>query len=363
MDGVKMVSRGNPFTEELIANANYIVQRGKGILAADESTGTIGTRFKGIDVENTFENRQAYRDLLLSTPNIGEYISGVILFEEACEYKNAEGRLLIDIAREKGVLLGIKLDKGVVPIPGTDGETATQGLDGLADRCKHFYNLGFRFTKWRAVLKIGEGCPSVQAAAENAFTLARYAAICQANGLVPIVEPEVLADGTHSLDECAVKSQRVFAEVVRELHAQGILFEGMLLKPNMITSGMGAEAKSSPADSAWRTIQVLGRTLPAAVPGVVFLSGGQSEEEASVHLNAMNALPNVKRPWALTFSFGRALQHSALKAWRGKPENLQAGRDAFLARAVANSQASKGEYQGSEGSAASESLYVANYTY
>lgn len=358
-----MVSRGNPFTEELIANANYIVQKGKGILAADESTGTIGVRFKGIDVENTFENRQAYRDLLLSTPNLGDFISGVILFEEAVDYKDAEGNSLIEKARANGVLLGIKLDKGTVVIPGTDGETATQGLDGLADRCKHFYNLGFRFTKWRSVLKISADTPSPQAAAENAFTLARYAAICQANGLVPIVEPEVLADGTHSIEDCAVKSQRVFAEVVRELHNQGILFEGMLLKPNMITAGIKAEVKSSPAEAAWRTIQVLSRTLPAAVPGVVFLSGGQSEEEASVHLNAINAIPNVKRPWNLTFSFGRALQHSALKAWSGKPENVQAGRDAFLERALANSQASKGEYAGSQGSAASESLYVANYTY
>lgn len=358
-----MVSRGNPFTEELISTANFIVQRGKGILAADESTGTIGARFKGINVENTFENRQAYRDLLLSTPNIGDFISGVILFEEACEYKDHEGRLLIEVAQERGVLLGIKLDKGTVVIPGTEGETATQGLDGLADRCKRFYHLGFRFAKWRAVLNISPTTPSPQAIFENAHTLARYAAICQANGLMPIVEPEVLADGTHSIDDCAIKSQHVFAEVARELLAQGVLLEGMLLKPNMITAGIRAETKNSHAEVAWRTLQVLGRTLPAAVPGVVFLSGGQSEEEASVHLNAINAIQNVKRPWALSFSFGRALQHSALKAWQGKPENVQAGRKAFVKRAVANSQATKGEFTGTEGTAASESLYVANYTY
>jgi len=214
------------------------------------------------------------------------------------------------------------------------------------------------------VLKIGENQPSERAIVENAHTLARYAAICQANGLVPIVEPEVLADGTHSIDECAEKSQRVFAAVVDALHVQGILFEGMLFKPNMITSGISAAEKASAGDVAWRTIQVLSRTLPAAVPGVMFLSGGQSEEEASVELNAINAIPNAKRPWTLSFSFGRALQASCLKAWQGKTENEHAAQHTLLDRAQANSKASLGHYEGGAGGeGASQSLYVTNYVY
>lgn len=359
-----MVSRGNPFTQELIQNARRIATRGKGILAADESTGTIANRFKSIDLENTYENREAYRVLLVTAPGIEQYISGVILFEETLDNKLPDGTLLPEHLTRLGILPGIKVDKGLVTIPGTDGETSTQGLDGLAERCKTYYSKGCRFAKWRATYKITKDCPSEVAILENAHGLARYAAICQSNGLVPIVEPEVLADGTHSIDECAEKSQRVYAAVVKALHDHGVLLEGALLKPNMITSGMSASERAGPGDVAWRTVQVLTRTIPAAIPGIMFLSGGQSEEEASVNLNAMNALPNVVRPWSLSFSYGRALQHSAIRLWAGKHENVTRAQEMLLSRAQANSQANLGEYQGgSGGAAAAESLYVSNYTY
>mmetsp|Transcript_26488 Transcript_26488/g.26136 ORF Transcript_26488/g.26136 Transcript_26488/m.26136 type:complete len:360 (-) Transcript_26488:38-1117(-) len=359
-----MAHRTNPFTQELIETARRIATPGKGILAADESTGTIGQRFSKINVENNYENRQAYRSLLFTTPGIGQYISGVIQYEETLDNKLEDGTSLQVVLQREGIVPGIKVDKGTVILPGTDGETATQGLDGLAERCKTYYEKGCRFSKWRAVLKIGPNTPSERAIEENAHTLARYAAISQANGLVPIVEPEVLADGTHTIEECAEKSQRVFAAVMNALHIHGILFEGMLFKPNMITPGISAAEKVSAGDVAWRTVQVLSRTLPAAVPGVMFLSGGQSEEEASLELNAINALPNVKRPWTLSFSFGRALQASCLKAWQGKHENVEAGQAAFISRAQANSQATLGTYQGGAGGeGASQSLYVSNYVY
>lgn len=333
-------------------------------MAADESTGTIGQRFSKINVENNYENRQAYRTLLFTTPGLNQFISGVIQYEETLENKLEDGTSLQVVLQREGIIPGMKVDKGTVIIPGTDNETATQGLDGLAERCKTYYEKGCRFAKWRAVLKIGNGLPSERAITENAWTLARYASICQANGLVPIVEPEVLADGTHSLEECAEKSQRVFAAVIWALHQQGVLFEGMLLKPNMITSGISAPEKAGHGDVAWRTIQVLNRTLPSAVPGVVFLSGGQSEEEASLDLNAINAIPGVKRPWGLSFSFGRALQASCLKAWQGKPENVQAAQQTLLMRAEANSKAALGQYEGGAGGeGASQSLYVSNYVY
>lgn len=359
-----MVSRGNPYTQELIENARRIAARGKGILAADESTGTIGSRFNAINLENNYENRQAYRTLLLTTPGIGQYLSGVILYEETLENKAPDGTPLLEFLNREGVLPGIKVDMGLVQIPGTDGETATQGLDGLAARCKKYYEAGCRFAKWRAAYKITDTCPSQIAITENAHTLARYAVICQANGLVPIVEPEVLADGDHSIDVCAQKSQAVYAAVVKALHDQGVLLEGSLLKPNMITSGSSAAQKAGPGDVAWRTIQVLGRTIPAAIPGIMFLSGGQSEEEASLNLNALNAIPNVQRPWSLSFSYGRALQASTIRTWQGKPENVEAARAVLMARAEANSKAQLGVYEGGAGGAgAQESLFVSNYVY
>jgi len=359
-----MVTRNNPYVDELIRNARAIAQRGKGILAADESTGTIGQRFSKIEVENNYANRQAYRTLLFTTPGFGQFISGVIMYEETLENKAPDGTPLLEYLRRENVLAGIKVDKGLSLIPGTQNEMSVQGLDGLAERCKKYYDMGCRFAKWRATYKIGPGLPSKIAIQENAWGLARYAAICQANGLVPIVEPEVLADGPHSIGECAEKSQEVYAAVVTALHDNGILFEGMLLKPNMITSGSEAAEKAGPQEIAWRTFQTLSRTIPASVPGIMFLSGGQSEEEASVNLNALNLIPDVVRPWSLSFSYGRALQSTVLKVWGGKEANFQAGQQALMTRAEANSKAQLGQYVPPEGaSAASESLFVKNYVY
>jgi len=354
----------NPFIPELIETAKRMCTPGKGILAADESTGTIGKRFETIGLENTYENRQAYRQLLFMTPGIGQYLCGVIQFEETLDNKAPDGTLLLEYLNREGVVPGIKVDKGLEVIPGTDGETATMGLDGLAARCKTYYEKGCRFAKWRAALKIGPNLPSERAIAENAHSLARYAVICQANGLVPIVEPELLCDGSHNILECAEKSQRVFAAVVKELHDQGILWEGCYLKPNMVTPGMQCSEKATAGDVGWKTVQVLSRTIPAALPGIFFLSGGQSEEEASLELNAINAVEGVKRPWYLSFSFGRALQASCLKTWNGKPENVEAAREVLLQRCQANSKATLGQYEGGAGgSTATESLYVSNYTY
>jgi len=354
------------FRAELKENAERISRRGLGILAADESTGTIGKRFDAIKLENNEENRRAYRELLFTTPDFEKYISGVILFEETTKQSAKDGTKFMDLLKSKGVIPGIKLDKGTAIIPGTNEETATLGLDDLAKRAKEFYDIGCRFAKWRAVLKItADGCPSELAIQENAWGLARYAAICQANGLVPIVEPEVLNDGDHDIDTCLRASQRVYAGVVKALHDNKVYFEGMLLKPNMITPGAGNANRSSitPQEIAHKTIVALSRTLPPAVPGVMFLSGGQSEEEATMNLNAMNALNSKSAPWSLSFSYGRALQHSCIKAWNGKPENVQKAQEVLSGRAKGNSEAQLGKYQGGSGEGSKESLYVGNYTY
>jgi fructose-bisphosphate aldolase class I len=354
----------NRYRDELIQNANAIATRGKGILAADESTGTIGKRFENIKLENNETNRRAYRELLFTAPNWGQYCSGVILYEETLYQKAEDGTPFVDILKKEGVIPGIKVDKGLVELYGTNKETATTGLDGLAQRCAEYYKAGARFAKWRAVLKIdpASGCPSELAIQENAHGLARYGVICQENGLVPIIEPEVLMDGSHSLEDCMKATERVLAGVIKALHDNHIIWEGMLLKPNMITPGHdSAEYKTTtPEQIAKATVTVLQRTLPAAVPGVTFLSGGQSEEEASRNLNAMNAL-DTKKPWSLSFSFGRALQASCLEAWKGDKANLKAGQNAFLVRAKANSEAQWGKYAGS--SSQSQDLYQKDYSY
>ena len=253
------------------------------------------------------------------------------------------------------------MDKGTAILGGTDSETATTGIDGLGDRCKKYYAMGCRFAKWRAVLKIGPALPSNMAIAENAFNLARYASICQDNGLVPIVEPEVLIDGTHTIEACAAASERVFAAVMKALLDQAVIIEGMLLKPNMVTPGSESTQKKTPQEIAWYTIRTLSRTMVPAVPGIVFLSGGQSEESATIHLNAMNQFTALPRPWSLSFSFGRALQSSCLKAWQGKPENVKAAQAVFYAVCKANSEATLGKYAGGAGS--TESEHVASYIY
>jgi len=355
---------GGKYRQELAENAKALSVRGKGLLAADESTGTIGKRFDSIKVENNESNRRAYRELLFRTPSWGQYCSGVILFDETLNQKAEDGTPFVDLLKKEGVIPGIKLDKGVVPIPGTDGETSTQGLDGLAQRCADYYAKGARFAKWRAVLNINKTSPSALGVLENAHTLARYAAICQENGLVPIVEPEVLMDGEHSLEDCIEATQYVLAGVVKALHDHHIFFEGCLLKPNMVTPGQGhASYKTTSAQEIARaTVTVLQRTVPASIPGIFFLSGGQSEEEASRNLNAINALETAK-PWSLSFSYGRALQKSALSAWSGKTENVEAGQKAFAERAKANSEAQLGKYAGNNSGAAEQSLFEKDYKY
>ncbi|CAL5222687.1 g5088 [Coccomyxa viridis] len=328
---------------ELIETAARITAPGKGILAADESTGTIGKRLSSIGVPNEEDNRRALRELLFTAPGVEDHISGVILFEETLFQPSAGGTPFVDILKSKGILPGIKVDKGVVPLPDTDGETTTQGFDDLGKRCAKYYQQGARFAKWRAVLKISASAPSPLAIHENAYGLARYASICQENGLVPIVEPEILTDGTHSIEVCAAATERVLAATYKALADHKVLLEGTLLKPNMVSAGIDAKPAST-AEIAKLTVRALQRTVPAAVPGVVFLSGGQSEEDASVNLDAMNKL-NTRRPWTLTFSYGRALQASALKAWGGKPENVKASQEALMVRARANGAASMGKYK------------------
>ncbi|WOK95254.1 hypothetical protein Cni_G03961 [Canna indica] len=350
------------YAEELKQTAKYIATPGKGILAADESTGTIGKRLSSINVENTEPNRQALRELLFTTFDALPFLSGVILFEETLYQKTAAGKPFVDVLKENNVVPGIKVDKGIVELAGTNGETTTQGFDSLGARCQKYYEAGARFAKWRAVLKIGPTEPSELSIQQNAQGLARYAIICQENGLVPIVEPEILTDGDHDIKKCAAVTETVLAAVYKALNDHHVLLEGTLLKPNMVTPGSDS-AKVAPEVVGEYTVTALRRTVPAAVPGVVFLSGGQSEEEATLNLNAMNKL-QVLKPWTLSFSFGRALQQSTIKKWAGKKENVASAQAALLARCKANSEASLGEYTGvGADGAASESLYVKDYKY
>eukprot|EP00232_Nephroselmis_pyriformis_P003622 CAMPEP_0182907008 /NCGR_PEP_ID=MMETSP0034_2-20130328/34168_1 /TAXON_ID=156128 /ORGANISM="Nephroselmis pyriformis, Strain CCMP717" /LENGTH=359 /DNA_ID=CAMNT_0025042839 /DNA_START=31 /DNA_END=1110 /DNA_ORIENTATION=+ len=359
-----MASFDGPFTAELVATASAIATPGKGILAADESTGTIGKRLSSIGVDNIEENRQALREMLFTTPGIDKYLSGVILFEETLYQKTKDGRPMVDILKGLGIIPGIKVDKGVVILPGTKEETTTQGIDGLGARCAEYYKAGARFAKWRAVLKIGDGCPSEHAIHENAYGLARYAAICQENGLVPIVEPEIITDGSHSIETCAAVTERVLAACYKALSDHHVLLEGTLLKPNMVTAGSAAE-KPHPELVAKLTLRALQRTVPPAVPGIVFLSGGQSEEEATMHLNEMNRLPTTK-PWTVSFSFGRALQASTLKVWGGKAENMERAQGNFLERCKANGEATVGKAAADADAvhaSRGDSLHEAKYVY
>jgi len=351
--------------DELRKNAEAIVANGKGLLAADESTGTIGKRFSSIGVENIEENRRLYRQLLFtSDKEVDNYISGVILFEETLRQKADDGTPFAKMLQNRGILPGIKVDKGVVDLLGTNSESTTQGLDDLGKRCAQYYSEGCRFAKWRCVYKIGANEPSPLAILENANVLARYASTCQQNRLVPIVEPEILPDGDHDLERCQKVTEKVLAAVYKALNDHHVYLEGSLLKPNMVTPGQSSSKRYSPQDIAKATVQALNRTVPAAVPGIVFLSGGQSEEESSVNLNAINQYQG-KKPWKLSFSYGRALQASALKAWGGKPGNVKAGQQEFAKRAKANWLASQGKYEaGSAGSLASDtSNFVAKHSY
>ena len=325
--------------------ANAMVEKGRGILAADESTPTCTKRFDSIGVESTEANRNAYRDMLFSTPGMEEFISGVILFDETLRQSTVKDKTPYPAYLTKlGVIPGIKVDKGAHPLPGSDGETITEGLDGLDARLKEYFNLGARFSKWRAVITIGESLPSSTCVTANAHALARYAALCQENGLVPIVEPEILMDGSHTIEDSFVITEEVLHSTFYELYAQDVLLEGMVLKPNMVLSGYECSEKASVEDVAELTVTVLKRCVPSAVPGIAFLSGGQSDEDATAHLNAMNQILGENSPWNLTYSYGRALQAPALKAWGGKEEHVSVAQDAFYKRAKLNSLATKGEY-------------------
>ena len=350
--------------KELNATARAIVAPGKGILAADESSGTIGKRLATIGMENSTENARLYRQLLFtSDKSMGNYISGVIFFHDTFFEKADDGTPFVKLVQDKGIIPGIKVDKGIVKLLGTNDETTTQGLDGMAERCKEYYEGGARFAKWRCVLKIGDGRPSQLAIMENANVLARYASICQMNGLCPIVEPEILTDGDHDLEACMDASERTLAAVYKALSDHNVYLEGTLLKPNMVLPGAQCTKKYTPEQVGKATVTVFQRTLPVAVPGVTFLSGGQSEIDATKHLNAINAY-KASKPWGLTFSYGRALQASVLKTWAGKSENVAEAQKVFLHRAKCNGLAALGKYTGEENAAAaSESLFVADHQY
>jgi fructose-bisphosphate aldolase class I len=349
---------------ELRGIAEAIVADGKGILAADESTGTMGARLKAIDVENTEENRRRYRQLLFTgPPALSKHISGVILYDETFYQKADSGKTFCEVLKASNMIPGIKVDLGVVPLAGTIGEGTTQGLDKLGDRCEVYKKGGAQFAKWRCVLTIGEHTPSHLSMLENANVLARYASICQSKGLVPIVEPEILCDGTHTIERCQAVTEQVLAYVYKALSDHNVYLEGTLLKPNMVTPGQKCPTKATPEQIGIATVTALRRTMPAAVPGVTFLSGGQSEIDATTNLNAINTV-GLARPWKLTFSYGRALQASVLKAWGGKEENVVAAQKVLMQRASANGHASLGKYEGEDKSAAAaESLFVEKHAY
>jgi fructose-bisphosphate aldolase, class I len=328
--------------DELEAVARALVGKGKGILAADESMGTIKRRFDSIKIESNENNRRAYREMLFTTKGIEEAISGVILFDETLRTAASDGTPFAQLLSKKGVMPGIKVDKGPVDIPFFPGEVVTEGLDGLRGRLKEYKELGAKFAKWRAVISIGDGIPTSTCLEANAHALARYAALCQEAGVVPIVEPEVLLDGGHSIERCEEVTQETLRITFFRLLEQRVLMEGMILKASMVVSGKDCPKQAGVNEVAERTIRVLKRTVPAAVPGIAFLSGGQSAERATEHLNAMNALG--PHPWEVSFSYARALQDPAIKAWKGEPANVAAAQKIFYQRAKCNSAARNGSY-------------------
>ncbi|MFY9943472.1 MAG: class I fructose-bisphosphate aldolase [Desulfobacterales bacterium] len=330
----------NPVALETIARR--LVAPGKGILAADESTPTIQKRFEAIGVDSTEETRRVYRELLFTTAGVEAFISGVILFDETLRQTAADGRPFPQLLDQKGILAGIKVDKGAKALAGFEGEKVTEGLDGLRERLQAYHGLGARFAKWRAVIAIGAGRPSHCCLSVNAHALARYAALCQEAGLVPIVEPEVLMDGAHPIERCRDVTAAALQSLFEALFDHCVSLEGLLLKPNMVVSGKDCPTQAGVAEVARATVRCLRQVVPAAVPGIVFLSGGQSSELATAHLNAMNAMG--PHPWELSFSYGRALQEQPLKAWQGKPAKLAAAQQRFFRRAQLNSAARFGNY-------------------
>ncbi len=330
-------------SDVLRATASALVAPGKGILAADESSGTIKNRFDSIGVESTEENRRAYRELLFTSPHIEESISGVILYDETIRQMASDGRPLSEVLSSQGVIPGIKVDGGAHPLPGCPGESVTDGLDGLRERLAEYSQLGARFAKWRAVIAIDHVLPSLRCIEANAHALARYAALCQEANIVPIVEPEVLMDGAHTIEQCEEVTTQVLQYHYHALHQHGVELEGTLLKPNMVIPGKASGTTATPDEVAEASVRTYNRSVPAAVPGIVFLSGGQSPEEATLNLNAMNAMG--AHPWELSFSYGRALQQPVLKVWMGNSTNLERAQIAFLGVSRANSQARYGTYK------------------
>ena len=327
---------------ELESVARSLVAPGRGILAADESAPTIEKRFKAIDVPSTEENRRAYRELLFTAPGIAEFISGVILYDETIRQRSSDGTPFTKVLERQGIVPGIKVDEGAKALAGFPGEKITEGLDGLRRRLPEYRALGARFAKWRAVIDIGTGIPTRYCIEANAHALARYAALCQEAGLVPIVEPEVLMDGAHTIERCEEVTTEVLSRVYVELTAHRVALEGTLLKPNMVVSGKGCPTQAEAAQVAEATVRTLARVVPPAVHGIVFLSGGQTPRLATENLGAMTAMG--KHPWELSFSYGRALQDPVLKAWRGEPAKIPAAKEAFLHRAKLNGAARRGNY-------------------
>jgi len=329
--------------QELETVAQTMVAKGKGILAADESMGTIKRRFDSIKIDSNENNRRAYRETLFTTQGLEEAISGVILFDETLRTAASDGTPFSQVLSKKGIMPGIKVDKGPVDIPAFPGETVTEGLDGLRGRVKEYKELGAKFAKWRAVITIGEGIPTYTCLAANAHALGRYAALCQEGGIVPIVEPEVLLDGNHTIERCEEVTEATLRATYAAMAAHNVSFEHLILKTSMVVSGKANARQAGVDEVAERTVRVLRRTVPAAQPGVVFLSGGQSDVSATAHLNAMAAMDGL--PWPLTFSYSRALQNPALNAWKGQSANVGAAQKAFHHRAKMNGLAARGEWQ------------------
>jgi fructose-bisphosphate aldolase, class I len=333
------------FTQELKATAQAMVAPGKGILAADESFGTANKRFQKLGIPQTVEMRRAYREMLFTASGIGRFFSGVILFDETIHQSTEDGIPFTKVLSEAGIIPGIKLDAGAKPFAGSPEELITEGLDGLRDRISAYYSLGARFAKWRAVITIGKTIPSQRCIEANADALARYAALCQEGGLVPIVEPEMLMDGDHTISQSLAVHQQVLHTVFDRLYLYGIQLDQMILKPSMVIAGVDCPQQTSVEEVARATVQCLCDRVPASVPGCAFLSGGQSDELATAHLNAMNKLFKGQLPWTLTFSYGRALQQAAMQTWMGQSANVAAAQKALLHRAHLNSAAASGEFE------------------
>jgi len=327
----------------LETTAKALVSEGKGILAADETVGTLTKRFDSLQISSTEESRRTYREMLFTGQGISEFLSGVIMYDETIRQQDSQGTPLPEACTRSGIIPGIKVDTGAKDLAGSPGEKVTEGLDGLRDRLHEYYQMGARFAKWRAIIRITDRFPSPTCLAVNSHALGRYAALCQEQGLVPIVEPEVLMDGSHTLERCEEITGHVLHTVFNALYAQRISLEGMLLKPNMVISGKECARQASVEEVARATLQCLSRHVPAAVPGIVFLSGGQHDHLATAHLNAINKLPSPK-PWKISFSYGRALQDAALEAWHGDSKNIKAGQQALYHRAKCNHAASLGKY-------------------